>query len=427
MECNSPDKPSIFRSEAVAARLEEVYGSVRVFTPWPIKALAIVAMGFCVMIALVIAFGSYAQQSRGFGRLVPSAGLIEIASPSNGIVKKVEGRQADTVAVGQRLATIELDRSSSTIRSASHAEREAWLSQKRLIEDSAQAKVAESQEQRKTAETSLALLAVQRRQLRIQKTNIERQRINQADLLLKLRELEKSKFASVMQIRQQEMSLTEIENQLSNVEAKDADLEMQVRKQIEVMTNSNRLLSQVTNDLKIQLLGVGQKINESELSTSPIVRAPVSGTIVASNASAGKAVDSGEKLFTLLPLGSELQAELLATGEAIGQIRKGAVIRLRYKAFPYQHFGLQTGTVDEVSNSAMSPAQATAVYGQRIDQPVYRIKVRLGSQAIKQGGATFRLLPGMEVEGYFLLERRRLFQWMLGPINRLASKSGVQS
>ena len=53
---------------------------------------------------------------------------------------------------------------------------------------------------------------------------------------------------------------------------------------------------------------------------------------------------------------SPLQAELYVSAEAIGLIRSGQDVRVRYDAFPYLRYGSYHGRVVQVSHTALTQA-----------------------------------------------------------------------
>src|SRR3546814_6983092 len=52
-----------------------------------------------------------------------------------------------------------------------------------------------------------------------------------------------------------------------------------------------------------------------------------------------------------------------------------------YDAFPYQQFGTFGGTVTRISRTALGPDEIAAPLS--IDEPAYRIRVRLDAQAVR--------------------------------------------
>jgi len=65
----------------------------------------------------------------------------------------------------------------------------------------------------------------------------------------------------------------------------------------------------------------------------------------------------------LAPDGVPLEAELLIPSAAVGFVRAGQRVALRYEAFPYQKFGLQGGRVRQISQSALSQAEISTLLG----------------------------------------------------------------
>ena len=53
---------------------------------------------------------------------------------------------------------------------------------------------------------------------------------------------------------------------------------------------------------------------------------------------------------------------------------------------------------------------------------VYRITVRLDSQAVRAYGSAMALQPGTQLEADIALEKRRLIEWVLDPLFTLTGK-----
>ena len=60
-------------------------------------------------------------------------------------------------------------------------------------------------------------------------------------------------------------------------------------------------------------------------------------------------------LLSIIPTGSDLEAQLFAPSQAIGFIKAGQLVRMRYNAFPYQKFGHYEGEVANISRSSVTP------------------------------------------------------------------------
>jgi membrane fusion protein len=131
--------------------------------------------------------------------------------------------------------------------------------------------------------------------------------------------------------------------------------------------------------------------------------------------------------MNIIPSDTMLQAQLFSPSRAVGFLREGQRVLLRYEAFPYQKFGFQEGVVVSVSRSAVSPAEMTqqlaglnTLYG--ANEPIYRVIVNLKQQTVAAYGKPMPLQPGMKLEADVLLESRRLVEWMLEPLFSISGK-----
>jgi membrane fusion protein len=170
------------------------------------------------------------------------------------------------------------------------------------------------------------------------------------------------------------------------------------------------------NELRFRLSAINQSVAQNEAQRASVLRAPRDGVVASLAIQDGQAVTAGQRLLSILPDASLLQAELWLPSRAVGFIENGNEVVLRYPAFPYQKFGQQKGRVLEVSRSATAASELTALLGKTISEPLYRVLVRLDQQAVSAYGRLEPLKPGMTVDADILLDRRRLIEWVLEPI-----------
>jgi membrane fusion protein len=115
-----------------------------------------------------------------------------------------------------------------------------------------------------------------------------------------------------------------------------------------------------------------------------------------------------------------MQAELLAPSSAVGFIRKGGRVLLRYSAFPYQKFGEYWGTIVSVSRTTMNAREVKNLLAgeapSKQSGPFYRIVVEPDSQRVSIYGEEQTLPAGMQVHATALLDRRQLYEWVLEPL-----------
>jgi membrane fusion protein len=170
-----------------------------------------------------------------------------------------------------------------------------------------------------------------------------------------------------------------------------------------------------------------QELAEAEARRQIVLTAPQSGTVTTLQLEPGSNVKSTLPLLSIIPAGSELVAQLYIPTRAIGFIKPGQSVLLRYRAFPYQKFGHYQGTIAKVSRSTINSADLSAGLRGATDQrnlnePVYPVTVHLANQSVNAYGQAIALQPGMELEADILIENRRLIEWVLEPLYTLTGK-----
>lgn len=165
---------------------------------------------------------------------------------------------------------------------------------------------------------------------------------------------------------------------------------------------------------------MAQSMAQNEMQRTIVMRAPRDGVVSTVLLKQGQMVSAGQPLLSILPSGSSLQAQLLVPSRAIGFIEPGNEVILRYRAFPYQKFGQQYGRVEDISRSALSPADITALIGQKSPEPLYRVLVRLDTQDVLAYGRPEPVKPGMTLDADILMERRSLLEWVFEPLYAMA-------
>jgi multidrug efflux pump subunit AcrA (membrane-fusion protein) len=126
---------------------------------------------------------------------------------------------------------------------------------------------------------------------------------------------------------------------------------------------------------------------------------------------------------------NQLEAHLYAPSRTAGFVAKGQQVLIRYQAYPYQKFGLQQGTVIDISKTPFAPNELPpnlastilsnaqqSILGFNSNEALYRIKVRLDKQTINAYGQMQSLKPGMTLEADVLQDKRRIWEWVMEPV-----------
>ena len=389
---------------------------------WVLTATAIIA---ALAVALFLIFGSYTRRSTVVGQLVPSKGLATVLAPATGVISQLDVSEGERIAAGQALAVVTVPRA-TVADGDTMAALEARLQQRQQGLKSAQA--AQQQlfsvqadglaAQLVTAQHELvqveAEIGTRQDQIRIANETLDR-----------LRQLQDSKYVSLIQIKQQESAALEQVSAMQSLQRQAIG----ARRTITQLQQALRELPGQRNTVKANfnrdLAMLQQEQVETEARGALAISAPVAGVVATQIVKPGQAIQAGQPLLSVLPDDGRLEAELLVPSRAIGFIEPGDRVLLRYQAFPYQKFGHQLGEVTQISRSALSSSELNALVGRSSDrESLYRVTVKLMRQKLTAYGRPEPLKPGMLLEADILGERRRLIEWIFEPLYSLRGTVG---
>jgi membrane fusion protein len=165
--------------------------------------------------------------------------------------------------------------------------------------------------------------------------------------------------------------------------------------------------------LREALANVQQKLIELEARRAVVMRAPLSGRIAAVPVFVGAAVDSGSLIAAIIPDESELRARLFVPTRAIGKVRPGQTVSIRYDAFPYQKYGTFKGQIEDVSNSVILPQELERGSPVKLTEPAYVLDVTIRRQSVTlDGERQAALRPDMLLTATIETDRRTILGWI---------------
>jgi HlyD family secretion protein len=131
--------------------------------------------------------------------------------------------------------------------------------------------------------------------------------------------------------------------------------------------------------------------------------------------SQGSVVQAAEKMFTLVPLGDDMEVEVSVDAADIGYVKVGDKAHIKFDAFPYQKHGMLDGTLRTLSEDAFR-RDAGATSG-ALDA-FYVSRIRLGTGRLHNMGAGMRLLPGMTVSAEIVVGKRSVISYLIWPLTK---------
>lgn len=419
-------KIPLFRQQAVDNITNKKYGTV-ILTR--VTNHSIFTCAFSVLALLLILFFVFFETTRKAsvqGILVPTAGVIRVFSSQAGVIKEIRFKEGQFVRVGDILFVVSSERGTFGRRSAEALVSELLVQRR----NSFYAELKQMRMQLRQRRVALAqrTLDLQREVEQLDKQAlIQQQRIRLSEqTLARFTQLQSTNYISIAQLQEREAELLDQRQRLLEIErirsATQRDLAGTQAEEEDIMMQALR----DENSFRRNASTLEQDLAENAARRETVVRAQQSGTITTIAANLGQTVATTSSLASILPDGSKLEAEMYVPSRAVGFIKPGMTALLRYQAFPYQKFGQHRAHVREVATTSVSPqelsASALTMSSMTQSEPVYRVRLELHQQAVQAYGTAMPLRSGMLVDANVILERRKLYEWVLEPLFSISGR-----
>jgi membrane fusion protein len=239
-------------------------------------------------------------------------------------------------------------------------------------------------------------------------------------LFEQLAPLKAEQIVSDLQFEQQRQSLLEQSARLQTLKRQWTGAQAELA---QVIDERNRLLAQHQVEkatLGRDLLGLEQEQVQRRSAHVMLLKAPIDGVVSGLIATMGQRVSAGAVMASVVPAGSAMQAVLYVPSTAMGFIKPGQSVRVRYDAFPYQRFGQYVGMVRSVSQTDI-PLPST-MQNSPDQRARFLVKVALDKPYVTAYGQQVALRPGHTLTADIELDRRRLIRWMFDPLFAFSGK-----
>ena len=212
----------------------------------------------------------------------------------------------------------------------------------------------------------------------------------QRKIMTSLRALDEEKIRSEMTLVGNEMKeqLERYEKQRARSEEKKAEWE--------------------TRLVEAEELGSSGAVDQGRLMTS--YKSFFSGLVSRIHVKQGKTIGVGEPLVTIVKDSAALSGRALVENKDIGRMKWGQPVSVKYFAYPYQEYGIPTGTI---TNIATKPGGVSG------KESKYMVRVTLDKDTIaKRGGVERRLEIGLEGIAEIKTGQKRFIELVFSPISR---------
>ena len=411
---------SLFRPEALAAQQQSWVGSVRLIRPLSLSVMTVGATLAAVAVVSFLSLAQYTRKATASGALVPDRGMIRLVPSDSGTVLERRVSEGQSVAAGDVLFVLALERPAR----GSDAQAQVLSSvdaRRRSLQDAARQQVALGSTQKQALTRRLQALASELAQADLE-ASLRRDRLALArQSLQRLESLASAQFIASAQVQAKteevlalQAAAQTVARERAALERERADLEGQLRA---LPLHAENAAGSIERDLAL----LSREAAEIDTDRRLVVRAPQAGTVSAVLAEPGQSVSPASALASLMPQGAALQAQLFAPSSAVGFVRPGQPVQLRFDAYAYQRYGHRPGRVVQVSRTPLGASELAtlALPAAALAEPLFRITVALEDAP---GAEALALAPGMRLHADVLLERRRLVEWLFEPLIGLRSR-----
>jgi len=415
---------NLFRQEAVAHKTQKVHGSILLTQTWSNSVLiwllvAIVA----VLVAFAFTFG-FSRKATVHGVIVPANGVSRILAPQSATVSEVKVAEGNVVKVGDPLFVISSERISEQ-GDTQAAIKESLMARIARLNTELSHQANQGSNKQHEIQGRLGSLEASLRQLDSELA-LQKQKVHLAqDVATRVGEL--AKVGQMSKITASEKAAEQLEqlSRLASIEVQRQTLQREITSLAASRTDLSLQGTREASQLQREIEELKQRLSEQEAKRQLVIRAEQAGKVAAIVVTPGQAVLENQRMASILPEGSDLEAELYAPSRDIGLIGKDTKVVLRYEAFPYQKFGQFSGQVSEISQATILPNELSQYVGTSQSaaptEPVYRIRVHLAAKSVKTKGKEYALKPGMTLSASLILEYRTIAEWIFEPLADLAS------
>ena len=380
------------------------------------------------------------------GRLVTPLPNIVVQPLETSIIQSIDVRNGQVVKKGERLATLDptfTESDEAQLRTRLHSLDNQLQRLDSALSGNKPAKAAgadaDSQLQTHLSSERNASYAAQVRKLeetvgRLRAT-LETNRRDEQALASRVRVLKE------MESMQQELVTKKLAARGRLLDAQDRlleaerSMEMARNRQIEIKRELAALEAEKTSfetgwrqKMMEELLAVSrerdsvnEQLQKADKRSKLVVLYSPSDAVVLEIAklSQGSVVQGAEKLFTLVPLGAELEAEVQIDSLDVGYVKVGDMAHVKLDAYPFQQHGALDAKLRIISEDAF---RREAGAGSGMDA-FYTSRLSLLGTRLKKMPEHAKLLPGMTLTAEIVVGKRSVMSYLLWPLTKAVNES----
>ncbi|HAG0017900.1 TPA: HlyD family efflux transporter periplasmic adaptor subunit [Salmonella enterica] len=413
----------MFRKEIFEERRSGFLGDVHISSPISYILLGVICLFIASFILLFLFLGSYTHRETVNGVIIPSNGIVNITSgKSSGVITKIYVHQGENVEYGSKLFKVINDRSVDGMGSVQETVNEN--SEKQITEMTKEMDNNNLLLKKESEELKVTLDFLYKKEKETkEQIQIMSSKVKEDELFIKsITDAYNKKYISKLDMRQQKIQYSNDVQNLKNLNIELIDTEQKIKDNKYKLTSIPLEYNIKNGQISNRINEIKSNISQNRSDRENIITSKTNGIVSSVLFYEGQNITPGETIISLLPVKSFFIAELFVPSNAMGFIKKGNRVVLRYQAYPYQKFGQQYGNIYQISRNILTPRELTNVTGAQVQTPFYRVLVKLDHQYVPVYDKQESLMSGMLINADILTDKRTLIEWVLEPLYGLKEK-----
>ena len=314
----------MFRLEAVEHAQARSHGTVVLARPLSHTYLTWMFAAIAVALVLFFVLAGVTRKAEVRGVLLPAHGLIRVLCTQAGVVLERQVHEGQPVKAGDVMFVLGSERASErdgdveqAIASLLQTRRDSLSNEQRQLQQQTRQRADAKQRQADGLAAEIRRITEQR--------SLQQRRVALAEAALqRFADLQSSGLVPTAQVQDKQAELLDQQQRLADLDRAQAATE----RELEAVRGALRELPlQAARELQAgqrDIATLQQDLTENAARRRVLVRAPQDGTVTAITAEPGQPAALHQALASVLPAGSELEAELYAPSRAVGFLEPGS-------------------------------------------------------------------------------------------------------
>lgn len=414
----------MYRKTAIEHHLNKFWNAkVLLLSPINAKFYLLISL---ILISLLLAwliFGSFTRRVEVNGELVLSPHPVLLNSPKSGYISEIFVKAGDQVEKDQALFKIRLKRTTNS--------GDVGINSKQLIAAQIEQTNSIINNLKKNKQLTLDNLHAQIKKNQQILSDIEEHltAINPGiseleKLIASYKSLQKKGMATKNELASKQLSYFQQKSVHQNFYSRKIQQTMGI---IALKNNLKTQANQFESDIlkyQIQKNNLHIRLMEIEAATEFIVNSPIAGSVETSTVTTGQTIHEGSALAQINPVQKRNYKLIFwVSNDAIAWLKPQQVIKVRYRAFPYEKFGQFNEKIENISTIPASGQELSFYKNAQVNpepnNPLYKVIVSVQRHKVTYGDKILPLTDGMPATATIFLEKRPLYQWIFLPLYSL--------